>query len=116
MALATDTQPTSPAEPDEPLLVVDDLRTVFDLRQGEVRAVDGVSFALKPHETLAIVGESGCGKSITALSLMRQSVETGIPVDRPDLLAGIDDIMKLMGYDAMRELEARLVAAPLTDD
>ena len=71
MALATDTQPTSAAEPDEPLLVVDDLRTVFDLRQGEVRAVDGVSFALKPHETLAIVGESGCGKSITALSLMR---------------------------------------------
>ena len=71
MALATDTQPASTVDPSEPLLVVDDLRTVFDLRQGEVRAVDGVSFALKPHETLAIVGESGCGKSITALSLMR---------------------------------------------
>ena len=50
-----------------------------------------------------------------ALQLMRQSVETGVPVDRPDLLAGIEDIMKLMGYDAMRELEARLVAAPLGD-
>ena len=71
MALATDTHPVSAADPAEPLLVVDDLHTVFDLRQGEVRAVDGVSFALKPHETLAIVGESGCGKSITALSLMR---------------------------------------------
>ena len=72
MALATDTDRLTPA-PDaaEPLLVVEDLRTVFDLRHGEVRAVDGVSFAVMPHETLAIVGESGCGKSITALSLMR---------------------------------------------
>jgi peptide/nickel transport system ATP-binding protein len=64
---------TAAAAPEtlEPLLVVEDLRTVFDLRHGEVKAVDGVSFALKPRETLAIVGESGCGKSITALSLMR---------------------------------------------
>jgi peptide/nickel transport system ATP-binding protein len=72
MALATDTAHALPAaEPAVPLLVVDDLRTVFDLRHGEVKAVDGVSFAVMPHETLAIVGESGCGKSITALSLMR---------------------------------------------
>jgi 2-methylisocitrate lyase-like PEP mutase family enzyme len=52
----------------------------------------------------------------TALSLMRQSVETGVPVDRPDLLAGIEDIMKLMGYEDMRKLEAQLVAAPLPND
>jgi 2-methylisocitrate lyase-like PEP mutase family enzyme len=52
----------------------------------------------------------------TALSLMRQSVETGVPVDRPDLLAGIEDVMKLMGYDAMRKLENELVAAPLADE
>jgi len=72
MTLASDiASERSRPEPAEPLLVVDELRTVFDLRAGVVKAVDGVSFALKPHETLAIVGESGCGKSITALSLMR---------------------------------------------
>jgi microcin C transport system ATP-binding protein len=54
-----------------PLLRVEDLRTYFDLRHGTVKAVDGVSFTLGSHETLAIVGESGCGKTITALSLMR---------------------------------------------
>ena len=72
MTLASDiASERSRPEPAEPLLVIDELRTVFDLRAGVVKAVDGVSFALKPHETLAIVGESGCGKSITALSLMR---------------------------------------------
>jgi len=50
-----------------------------------------------------------------ALQLMRQSVETGVPVDRPDLLASIEDIMQLMGYEGMRKLEAQLVAAPLDD-
>jgi peptide/nickel transport system ATP-binding protein len=53
------------------LLSVEDLRTYFYLRGGILKAVDGVSFSLKPQETLAIVGESGCGKSMTALSLMR---------------------------------------------
>jgi peptide/nickel transport system ATP-binding protein len=53
------------------LLDVDGLKTYFFLRGGILKAVDGVSFQLKPHETLAIVGESGCGKSMTALSLMR---------------------------------------------
>jgi peptide/nickel transport system ATP-binding protein len=72
MALATDTRRDMTApDPAGPLLVVEELRTVFDLRHGEVKAVDGVSFAVMAHETLAIVGESGCGKSITALSLMR---------------------------------------------
>jgi peptide/nickel transport system ATP-binding protein len=53
------------------LLEVEGLRTYFFLRSGVLKAVDGVSFQLRPHETLAIVGESGCGKSMTALSLMR---------------------------------------------
>jgi peptide/nickel transport system ATP-binding protein len=54
-----------------PLLDVDGLKTHFFTRDGIVRAVDGVSFSVFPGETLAIVGESGCGKSVTSLSIMR---------------------------------------------
>jgi oligopeptide/dipeptide ABC transporter ATP-binding protein len=52
------------------ILEVDNLRTYFKTREGEVHAVDGVSFTLEKGETLGIVGESGCGKSVTALSIM----------------------------------------------
>ncbi len=55
----------------EYLLEVQDLKTYFKVKAGKVRAVDGVSFAIKPGEKLGVVGESGCGKSVTALSIMR---------------------------------------------
>ncbi len=55
----------------EIVLEVEDLRTYFSTRWGTVKAVDGVSFDLRRGETLGIVGESGCGKSVTMLSLMR---------------------------------------------
>jgi oligopeptide transport system ATP-binding protein len=54
-----------------PLLEVDDLHTHFFTREGVVHAVDGVSFSVDAGRTLGIVGESGCGKSVTALSIMR---------------------------------------------
>ena len=83
-----------PATRTDTLLDVADLRTYFFLRHGILKAVDGVSFALKPHETLAIVGESGCGKSMTALSLMRlipdppgKIVAGSVTLDGRDLLA-----------------------------
>ena len=53
------------------ILQVEDLRTYFRTRFGTVKAVDGISFSLRQGETLGIVGESGCGKSVTMLSLMR---------------------------------------------
>ena len=55
----------------EPLLTVRDLKTFFRTDGGVARAVDGVSFTLKKGETLGLVGESGCGKSVTSLSVMR---------------------------------------------
>jgi peptide/nickel transport system ATP-binding protein len=54
-----------------PLLEVEGLKTHFFTRDGVVRAVDGVSFSIQPGETLALVGESGCGKSVTSLSILR---------------------------------------------
>src|SRR3989441_10228747 len=59
-----------------PLLAVHNLKTYFPQDEGTVKAVDGVSFALYPGATLGIVGESGCGKSVTARSILRI-------VDRP---------------------------------
>ncbi len=55
----------------EHLLEVNNLQTYFFTRAGVVKAVDDVSFSIKPGETLGVVGESGCGKSVTALSVMR---------------------------------------------
>src|SRR6202171_3554844 len=60
----------------EPLLSVRNLKTYFSQDEGTVKAVDGVSFDLYPGGTLGVVGESGCGKSVTARSIL------GI-VDRP---------------------------------
>jgi oligopeptide transport system ATP-binding protein len=55
----------------EPLLQVRDLKTYFFTDDGVVKAVDGVSYDVQPGETLGLVGESGCGKSVSALSLLR---------------------------------------------
>lgn len=53
------------------LLCIDELKTVFATTTGEVPAVDGISFAIEPGQTLGLVGESGCGKTMTALSILR---------------------------------------------
>ncbi|MEA2820724.1 MAG: peptide/nickel transport system ATP-binding protein [Bradyrhizobium sp.] len=87
----------------EPVLKVNALRTYFFTRSGAVKAVDGVSFGLKRGETLAIVGESGCGKSVTALSLMRlipdppgRIVGGSISLDGVDILALNDNELRAM--------------------
>src|SRR5438552_10651280 len=80
------------------LLEVKALKTQFFTRDGVVHAVDGVSFQLAAGETLGIVGESGCGKSVTALSLMRlipmppgKIVDGSIMFDGQDVLKMDDD-------------------------
>lgn len=65
----------------EPILHVQNLTTVFDTRDGVAVAVDDVSFTLHRGETLGIVGESGCGKTVTALSIMRL-------IQRPGRISG----------------------------
>ena len=81
----------------EPLLAIENLRTYFHTTAGVARAVDGLSLAVAPGETVGIVGESGCGKSVTALSILRLiappgRIESGshIRFEGRDLLA-LDD-------------------------
>ena len=65
----------------ENVLEVKGLKTYFTFDEGLVRAVDGVDFHIKPQQTLGIVGESGCGKSVTAQSIMRLLPRTAAIVD-----------------------------------
>jgi oligopeptide/dipeptide ABC transporter ATP-binding protein len=78
------------ADPDAPLLVVENLRTYFTLSSGIVKAVDGVSFELHDGEALGIAGESGCGKTTTALSLLRLLPANAKVVSGSVKLFGID--------------------------
>ena len=83
-----------------PVLEVSGLTTVFHTRTGTVRAVQDVSFNVEPGETLAIVGESGCGKTMTALSLMRL-----IPSPPGQITAGS---VKVAGTDLLKLDEASM--------
>ena len=56
---------------EKPLLSIEDLKTWFYTDDGIARAVDGVSYSIQPGETLGVVGESGCGKSVTAMSVLQ---------------------------------------------
>ena len=86
---------------DGPILEIDSLKTYFHTRDGTVRAVDGVSIHVDRGETLSIVGESGCGKSVTAMSVLRllpvppASIEGGrILFDGEDLLQVSEERMR----------------------
>ena len=88
----------------KPLLEVKNLKTYFYTEDGVVRAVDGVNFHVYPGEVLGIVGESGCGKSVTSLSVMRlisapgKIVEGEIIFDGKDLVkASEEDKMQVRG-------------------
>lgn len=91
------------------LLEVKDLKTHFFTSDGVVKAVDGVSYDLEEGETLGLVGESGCGKSVSALSVMRLIPDPpGRIVDGTILLDG-EDILKVQ-MDDMREIRGAKIA------
>jgi len=91
-----------------PLLEVRDLHVQFETSRGTVRAVDGISYTVNRGEIVAIVGESGCGKSVSSLAIMRLLAKTGrvtqgsIAFDGRDLLA--------LSAEEMREIRGRDIA------
>ncbi|HXH87381.1 MAG TPA: ABC transporter ATP-binding protein [Gaiellaceae bacterium] len=105
----------SAADPGEPgvqesgeLLRVEDLAVYFETDEGTARAVDGVSFAIGHGETLGLVGESGCGKSVTALSIMRLVAQAGQIVRGRVLYDGRD--LAAISRKAMRRIRGAEIA------
>jgi oligopeptide/dipeptide ABC transporter ATP-binding protein len=78
----------------EVLLDVRGLRTSFRLREGSVRAVTGVDFSVRRGEILGLVGESGCGKSVTSLSIMRLIAHPGV-IEGGEVMFDGQDLLKL---------------------
>lgn len=93
----------------EPLLEVRDLKTYFDTRRGPVKAVDGISYDILPGEMVALVGESGCGKTVSALSLLRLIPEPPGRVWAGEAIFEGDDLLK-MGREEMRHIRGRKIA------
>ena len=96
-----------------PVLQVKDLKTQFFTDDGVVQAVDGVSFDLYPGETLGIVGESGCGKSVTALSILRLIQRPGRIVAGQILFKGSDIVT--MSEEEVREIRGKDIAMIFQD-
>jgi peptide/nickel transport system ATP-binding protein/oligopeptide transport system ATP-binding protein len=102
-------RPGMPADPGaapggrEALLELQELRTHFKLEEGIARAVDGVNYAIYPGETLSVVGESGCGKSVTALSVM------GLIPSPPGIRAGGRILFEGRDLLQLREKEMRAI-------
>src|SRR5690349_10797160 len=100
----------------EALLQVSGLKTYFFTDEGVVPAVDGVDLQIAPHRTLGLVGESGCGKSVTGLSLMRLVGPPGRIVAGEVLLRG-KDLLKLPEAEMRRsrgEEVAMIFQEPMT--
>jgi len=91
------------------LIQVKNLRTSFFTPEGEVRAVDGVSFDIGEGKTLGLVGESGCGKSVTALSIMRLVPSPPGKIVGGEILYRGEDLLKLNGA-AMRKIRGNEIS------
>jgi oligopeptide/dipeptide ABC transporter ATP-binding protein len=93
---------------DEAVLSVRDLRTTLHLRGGPVDVVRGVSFSIRAGETLALVGESGCGKTMTALSILRLVPDPPARVSGGEILLEGRDVLRLSERE-MRAVRGDLV-------
>jgi oligopeptide transport system ATP-binding protein len=101
-------------QPAEALLSVEDLRVEFSSSSGRVHAVNGISFEVAPHETLGIVGESGCGKSVTSLAIMGLLAKPAGKVAGGRVIFDGTDLLTLKP-DEMRELRGRDLAMIFQD-
>jgi oligopeptide transport system ATP-binding protein len=97
-----------------PILEVRNLRTQFQTQDGVVKAVDDVSFHVMPGETLGVVGESGCGKSMTGLSIMRLIPSPPGKIVAGEILFNGDDILK-MSDDQVRSIRGNDIAMIFQD-
>jgi oligopeptide/dipeptide ABC transporter ATP-binding protein len=95
--------------PSDVLLDIRDLRTYFHVMDGTVKAVDGVSFSVKRGQTLGVVGESGCGKSVTALTVMRLLDIPPAEIASGQIMFKGRDLLKLPDPD-MRKVRGNEIA------
>ena len=93
----------------QPLLEVDDLRTYFFTYRGVVRAVDGISFSLERSDTVGLVGETGCGKSVATRSILRLVTPPGRIVGGRVIFDG-QDILAMKERDVRNEIRGRGIA------
>ncbi len=93
----------------EVILEVKELGTAFDTETGRIRAVEDVGFVVKKGETLGIVGESGCGKSVTALSIMRLLPKPSGTIENGQILFRDIDITRLSA-EKMHEIRGKRIS------
>ena len=91
------------------LIKVKDLRTSFFTPEGEVRAIDGISFEIGEGKTLGLVGESGCGKSVTSLSIMRLIASPPGKIVGGEILYRGRDLLKLKNEE-MRKIRGNEIS------
>jgi len=106
--------PASARRPDQPLLSVEDLVVRFKTQDGTIHAVNGVSFDLEPGERVGLVGESGCGKSVTNLGIMRLLPKPAGRIEGGRVLFDGLDLVALSEAD-MRDLRGKEIAMIFQD-
>ena len=99
---------------DDVVLRVEDLRTYFHMNTGVVKAIDGISFDLRRGETLGIVGESGCGKSMTAWSILGLVPEPFGRIESGRILYMGEDLLE-KDANEMREIRGKGICMVMQD-